>query len=185
MKKLLAVLLAVLMLGGVAAVGASAMTRDEFSAKYNELENQYNKWWNDIFYYPHRYVDFESRLRPGRSLKEYEEKERLRSDSWDELFYKAGYNSGLTGNYESEWRIWQDYKRDEYALLNEYFDVGPLSAEVMELLDGSLICQNKPGDNDSGDTSFASALGGAIGRFFASIAVFILRYIFFGWLWMK
>jgi len=165
MKKLLAVLLAMMVMCGAFAVGASAMTRDEYNAKYSELENQYNKWWNDIFYYPQRYIDLESRLRSGKSVEEYKEKERLRSDSWDTLFYQAGFNSGLTGDYESSWRVWQDYIRDEYALLNEYFDVGPMSFEVMELLDGSLICQNKPGDNDPATYTVTYDLKGGTGSF--------------------
>ena len=192
MKRVMGLVLAVLMLCGVFAVGVSAMTQGECLAKRNELETQYNKWWNDIFYYPQYSVDYEKVLRPGKSLEAYKEEERLRSDSWKELLYKAGFNSGLTGNYESEWRVWQDYKRDEYALLNEYFDVGPLSAEVMELLDGSLICQNKPGGNpvpnpvpgpDADPDKIYDLFAGFLPASFAKVLTWIVKYVFFGWLW--
>jgi len=176
MKKLLAILMAVLMLGGVFAVGASAeMTNDELKgalAKVMPVAEAMRRFATEDK------VQFSAILPSLMDLIKSDPLLRLAN-----LLADCGLSSDFViNNYlnNSAWLKNNLEFRDALEVVEQALRDGTLDEriETMKEIWNGLVPEE-----------YQVALGAAPGTnnpgFFVSVWNFILKWIFFGWLWMR
>jgi len=219
MKKLLAVLLAILMLGGVFAVGAGAAAGSV--SPRNKEENR-DFYIANVYYgligKEFGYIEYSNNgngilaaLQPGKTYEDFKDEYNLALDMHpryeffddgdfsirtdytacdavlaeyfndqfvnDFFIYKKARTNHINANYELVQLVGRDYEgyKEEYnaimdAASNMPFDTLPGMAAIQQ------FCA---------DEINALIMKIAPPSFFTIIWNFILRYILFGWLWMR
>ena len=159
MKKLLAVFLAVLVLGGVFAVGASAITKEEYDAAAAEMAQAYKNWTdaND--------VTGKAEALEGDQKTQY----MKRCAEISVQLAVVGSEAVRAENWDAALDAYQVFYTHYIRLYCTTFQI-TVPDSLWEKVGG------EPGTNPNSETKSS---------FFAAVWQFILRWILLGWLWMK
>ena len=159
MKKLLAILLAVLMMGGVFAIGASAITREEYATATAELSQAFADWTKA------NGVPDKLKALNEKQIAEYNAKVKTITDQYSAVVFPA--------------LLAQDWDAAMAGQKVFHMQLTQLTSSTLKI--------NVPQSlwTKVGGTGTAPSPEPAASSFLTTVWQFILKWILFGWLWNK